>query len=137
MVQSTILLCSFTTEEKLEECLKSIVYTYDIAFDNIYVLENTESSGSLCVTYNIIPESTPNYPLLPSTISLHRKKSSNTLYSLNALNLLVQQYNNGKLDPKFIVPWEEVRNSILVTTYNQLRKIPTKIKKIIKASEIK
>ena len=42
---------------------------------------------------------------LPGTILLHRKKESNTLYTINALNALVRQLNNGMLDNRFIINW--------------------------------
>jgi hypothetical protein len=132
----TQLLCTFTTEENLDNTIQSIIKSYKVAFDSIYVLENLEAPGSLCLTYNIDSEYAPQYPLPPSTISLHRKKQTNTLYTINALNKLVQENNNGKLDNKFPVPWDQVKNSILVTTYDQLRRIPTKVKKIVKVSEV-
>lgn len=133
---NTQLLCTFVAEEKLQESLEAIVRSYDIAFDSIYVLENTDSPGNLCLTYNINSNVPPIYPIPASTISLHRKKQSNTLYSINALNKFVQLNNNGKIDHKFPVPWNEVRNCILVTTYDELRKIPTKVKRIVKTNEI-
>jgi len=39
-----------------------------------------------------------------NTISLHRKKITNTLYTINALNELIKTINNGVLDTKYQVP---------------------------------
>jgi hypothetical protein len=36
--------------------------------------------------------------ILPQTILLHRKKESNTLYTINALNDLIKELNEGKAD---------------------------------------
>lgn len=131
----TQLLCTFCSEEQLETTIKKIIESYQIAFDSIYVLENTEVPTSLCCTYNVdldFEESGLNIP--ESTISLHRKKSTNTLYTINALNLLVSELNNGIIDKDFKVPWENYKNVILVTAYGKLKKIPTKLRQIIDVS---
>lgn len=129
--EKTQLLCTFCSEDTIDATVTSILNAYDIAFDSIYVLENTETTGQLCLTYNIYAASEIHQPVPVNTISLHRKKHSNTLYTINALNKFVADRNGGKMDKNFVVDWTEVKNCILVTTYNQLRKIPTKIKKVI------
>lgn len=133
---ATQLLCTFTTEETLEATLQKIADTYDIVFGSIYVLENTDVPNSLCLTYNIDTKSEVFGTVPESTISLHRKKSTNTLYTINALNLLVAELNNGDADSKFVVPWNNYKNTILVTAYSKLKKIPTKLKEIVKLENI-
>lgn len=135
-MNATQLLCTFTTVEQLDATLKQIVETYDVAFDTIYVLENAETPNSLCCTYNINTESEVRGHIPEATISLHRKKATNTLYTINALNLLVAELNGGFPDARFQVPWEEYRNSILVTAYNKLKRINTKLFKIVKVSDL-
>ena len=68
---------------------------------------------------------------IQDTISLHRKKHTNTLYTINALNDLIRELNGGKLDKSFSVDWENYRNSLLLTSDSGLNKIPTKIHMII------
>jgi hypothetical protein len=132
----TQLLCTFCSNADLEVTLKAIVSTYEIAFDTIYVLENMENSDSFCCTYNINNDVAPRRDIPPATISLHRKKSTNTLYTINALNLLIADLNNGNVDKSFKVPWDEYKNTILVTAYNKLKKINTKLHKIVKVEEV-
>ena len=60
------------------------------------------------------------------------KKHSNTLYTINALNECIKNLNNGVLDNKFIVPWENFKNMLMVTNSEGLNKINTRIFKIIK-----
>jgi hypothetical protein len=81
-------------------------------------------------TYNIEIEG-PNTKILPNTILLHRKKESNTLYTINALNTLIKSLNNGVLDNKFMVNWPDYRNSILLTQGDDLRRLNTSIHKIV------
>lgn len=136
MAHSTQLLCSFTTVDQLESTLQQVVSTYSIAFDTIYVLENVDTPLSLCCTYNVYSDALPRLPVPDNTISLHRKKATNTLYTINALNVLVSELNGGRADKNFIIPWDNYRNTILVTAYGRLKRINTKLHKIVKVSDI-
>jgi hypothetical protein len=69
--------------------------------------------------------------VLPNTILLHRKKESNTLYTINALNALIKSLNNGILDTNYRIMWLDYKNSILLIQNNDLNIIQTKIHKII------
>jgi hypothetical protein len=69
--------------------------------------------------------------VLPNTILLHRKKESNTLYTINALNALIKSLNNGVLDTNYRITWLDYKNSILLIQNNDLNIIQTKIHKII------
>lgn len=135
-MNNTQLLCTFCTADTLDETLKKIVDTYDITFDTIYVLDNLETPDSICCTYNINTNSSIRGDIPEATISLHRKKSTNTLYTINALNLLIADLNGGYVDKGFVVPWSDYRNTILVTAYNKLKKITTKLNKIVKVQDI-
>ena len=135
-MKDTQLLCTFCTEETLDETLKSIVHSYEIAFGSIYILENMDSENEVCCTYNVFRNAEIKQPVPMSTISLHRKKQTNTLYTINALNYIVMDQNDGVADKRFPIDWTELRNCILVTQYGQLKKIPTKIKTILKVDEI-
>lgn len=136
MNPTTQLLCTFSTVETLEDSLRQIIDNYSIAFDTIYVLENTDTANALCVTYNIDMTAPVGENIPTATISLHRKKATNTLYTINALNMLVSELNGGKMDRTFQVPWNSYKNTILVTAYNKLKIIHTKLHKIIRLEDI-
>lgn len=129
---NTQLLCTFSTKDALEKTIETIFKTYDVYCNTIYVLDDVENINSVCCTYNIVSTSTISGPVPDSTISLHRKKATNTLYTINALNLLVAELNDGVPDKNFKIPWEDYNNTILVTAYGRLKKIPTKLLQIIK-----
>jgi len=129
----TQLLCTFTTKHKLDDTLKMISEMYDIVFSKIYVLENVDNDREMMCTYNIKSERNNN--ALSNTISIHRKKMSNTLYTINALNNIVSLLNDGKLDPNFLINWENYKNSLLVTDDDGLKQIHTKIFKIIELED--
>lgn len=131
----TQLLCTFCKDSELDDTLREIDSSYRIAFGSIYVLENIDVENALCLTYNV--ELTNSNLVIPeSTISLHRKKSTNTLYTINALNMLILELNDGRKDKEFQIPWEDYRNMILVTAYNRLKKIRTKLQTIVRTENI-
>lgn len=131
-MNETQLLCTFISADKLVESIQNIQNSYTLAFNNIYVLENTDDSTQLILTYNVVLGSLKSQYAPPaSTISVHRKKQTNTIYTINALNSLIASKNDGKIDRTYKVNWDELRNSILVTAHGQLKVVNTKIQQII------
>jgi len=128
----TQLLCTFTTKTDIESTIDKIQRAYAVVFNKIYILQNENDVNELICTYNIDLASGVDFNDVKNTISLHRKKHSNTLYTINALNEVIANLNNGIIDSKFIVPWENFKNTLLVTNSDGLNKIPTRIYKIIK-----
>ena len=126
------LFCTFAPKDDLESVLSTINRRYSILYNKIFILESPQSEELMC-TYNIDMGNMSDAPL-PNTILLHRKKESNTLYTINALNTLIKKLNGGVLDTKFIVNWHDYRNSILLTNGPELRKLDTAIHKIIDLS---
>lgn len=52
---------------------------------------------------------------MSDTITINRKKDSETLYSINALNALIREQNNGVLDKTYRVDWTQFTNRLLLT----------------------
>ena len=128
----TQLLATFTNKTDLDTTVEKIKGAYTIAFNKIYVLQNENNINELICTYNVDLEKGADYNDVKGTISLHRKKHSNTLYTINALNEVIADLNNGLVDSKFIVPWENFKNTLMVTNSDGLNRINTRIYKIIK-----
>ena len=131
----TQLLCTFTTKKNVESIVEKIKDSYTIAFNKIYILQNEENIQELICTYNVEADADVDYNLVPNTISLHRKKYSNTLYTINALNEVIKNLNNGLLDIKYQVPWENFKNMIMVINSEGLSKIPTRIYEIVNVNK--
>ena len=85
----TQLLCTFTTKDSFEDVVEQIKSEYTIVFNKIYVLQNEDNINELICTYNVDFENSVDYNKVKGTISLHRKKHSNTLYTINALNEVI------------------------------------------------
>ena len=131
----TQLLCTFTPRNRLDDILELIIECNDILYDKIYVFQNGNDHNQLICTYNVEYEDDYVSEEIPNTISLHRKKQSNTLYTINALNEVIRELNGGVLDKKFPIPWEDYHNSLLLTNDAGLNKIPTKIHSIVDVKE--
>jgi hypothetical protein len=126
------LFCSFTPKDKLDQRLAEINSQYRILYSKIFVLASPESEEYMC-TYNIEVEGQET-TILGNTILLHRKKETNTLYTINALNTLIMNLNNGVMDNRFPINWAEYRNSMLLTQGNEFRKLNTIVHKIVTTS---
>lgn len=123
------LFCTFSQKSHLDDRLNEIVSQYTILYGKIFVLVSPESEEYMC-TYNVDLEDRDK-TVLPNTILLHRKKESNTLYTINALNSVIKSLNGGVLDAQYKINWQDYKNSILLTQGEDFKKLNTLIHKII------
>lgn len=128
---SNKLICTFTTPDKLDETLEMIQRDYTILYDKIFVLECKSMDEYVC-TYNIDLNNLRSLP--PNTVQVHRKKETNTLYTINALNAIIKSLNEGVLDKNFRINWPDYRNCMLLTSNNEPKRINTRLHKIIDIS---
>jgi|TARA_R110000782_G_scaffold264082_1_gene357122 hypothetical protein len=128
------LFCTFTTLEGLDGLLDHITSSYSIMYNKIFVLHIKSNNEYVC-TYNIDQgnsSSSLDQNQLPlNTIMVHRKKDTNTLYTINALNELIKKLNGGVVDTKFPIDWKHYKNCVLLTQHDELKQLNTKIHKII------
>ena len=125
---SNKLFCTFSTEESLDDVLTSIKEKYRIVYNKIFVLYSKSQNEYIC-TYNVDFGNVSTF--LENTILVHRKKETNTLYTINALNTLIKELNDGKLDTSYKVNWSDYRNCILLTKGPELKRVNTKLYNII------
>jgi len=124
------LYCTFTTVDEYEEVANTIQTSYVILFNKIFVLENLDRD-KIMLTYNVDMNNSTRDSIVDNTILVHRKKQTNTLYTINALNELIKSLNNGVIDKSFTVNWNDYRNCILLIQTEGFNRIDTKIKTII------
>jgi hypothetical protein len=120
----TQLICTFTTKKEVHKTIDIIIDRFNVVYDKIFVLSTPTPHEVIC-SYNI--ETNPNTTFLPSSILVHRKKDTNTMYSINALNEVIMIHNNGLLDKNFEVDWENYRNCLILTGDDGLKRIDTEI----------
>lgn len=127
----TQLLCTFTTVDGIDDVIDQILDVFSPVFGKIYVLENVDDPNQLILTYNVTRSESRSVDPPPSTISVHRKKFSNTIYTINAINRLIESKNGGVLDKSFRIDWTELRNTILVTAHGSLKVVNTKLQRVV------
>ena len=127
------LYCTFTTVDAYEEVANTIQTSYVILFNKLFVLESLDGE-KIMLTYNVDMGNSSSEFLVNNTILVHRKKQTNTLYTINALNELIKSLNNGYLDKSYAVNWNDYRNCILLIQTDGYKRIDTKVRNIINIS---
>ena len=111
------LFCTFTTLDNLEGLVSSLSSKYSIMYNKMFALY-VKSNDEYVLTYNVDQGNVSEIP--DNTILVHRKKETNTLYTINALNELIKSLNGGVVNTKFPINWKHYRNCILLTQHNEL-----------------
>jgi hypothetical protein len=126
------LLCTFVNEERLESFMDNIIHSYNISFNKLFILSSVDNNEFM-ITYNIDSnkDGSTELSIIDGTVIVHRKKDYNCLYSINALNAIIKEQNNNTLDNTFMINWSLYKNCILLSNEGYLKKIPTKIYKIV------
>lgn len=124
------LLCTFSTKPDVDNLIDIVRNTYTLVYRYIFVLYNEDNDNELFITYNI-DISQPYDTALDNTIFVHRKKHTNTLYTINALNQLIRDRNDGVLDKNYMVDWSEYNNCIILVGDESPRIIKTQIYSVI------
>ncbi len=128
----TKLLCTFTDINSYADEIESVKSYYDIVFNKVFVLHDVDNLDSLMLTYNINQDTFNSINFYKNTISVHRKKDSNTLYTINSLNALIRDLNGGVLDANYMIDWNTYKNKILLVNEDSYRTVSTKLFKIVK-----
>ena len=122
------LFCTFTSGEELETLIENISHSYTIMYNKMFVLF-VKSTNEYVLTYNV---DQGNVNVIPdNTILVHRKKETNSLYTINAINELIKKLNGGVVDTSYRINWQHYRNCILLTQHNELKQLNTKVHSII------
>ena len=113
------LLCTFAHKTNLDIVIEYIKQNFIIPENRIFVFSNHDKKNELYCTFN----ADDNGFRGKNTISIHRKKETNTLYTVNALNEVIKDLNNGILDKSMILKWENFENSFLLTTDDGYKRV--------------
>jgi hypothetical protein len=122
------LLCTFVPYNAIDDFINEITAEYVILYNKIFILHVKSNDEYVC-TYNVDQVNINEIPT--NTILVHRKKESNTLYTINALNELIKTLNNGVVDTRYKIDWQHYKNTILLTQQQELKLLRTKIYKIV------
>ena len=123
------LVCTFTTQYYIAKTLQFVLSTFIIPTKKIFIFEDAKNNNNIFYTYNI-SETKKSIDSISDIILIHRKKETNTLYTINALNEVVRKMNNGILDETFEINWENYEDTMILATDSIIRVIKLKLKEI-------
>lgn len=124
-----ILLCTFVRGYRINSTIDDLIDQYGDIFDNNKIfLFATDEKKTYILSYNLITDESIKF--YPNTVLVHRKKETNTMYTINAINELIKNLNNGILDKTYKIEWELYKNSLLIANNGAFKVIPTELKKI-------
>jgi len=127
------LLCTFTPGMSLTLTIDYVKTYYDIYNNKIFLYREgqpEQRTNTLLLIYNVNSNLRED-SLAKNTISVHRKKHTNTFYTINALNLLIERVNNGVLDKSFEIDWSNYTNRLMVVNDSRLKIVDIMFEKII------
>ena len=107
----TQLLCTFAHLNDVNIVTDYIQQNYTIPESRIFIFAAGHNQNTLYCTYNALYSDRRGQ----NTISIHRKKETNTLYTVNALNEVIVAVNNGVLDKSYQLDWSQFQNSFILT----------------------
>jgi hypothetical protein len=122
------LFCTFAPIDQIDDIISGLTRKYDILYNKMFVL-HIKSNNEYVITYNVDQGNVDSIP--ENTILVHRKKETNTLYTINALNQLIKSLNGGVVDTRFPINWQHYKNCILLTNHNEIKQLNTKIFRIV------
>lgn len=122
------LLCVFTTQREVDGMVESIIDTYELESNRIFVFSNIDNPIQYYCTFNVVGE----YQLAKSTISVHRKSESSTLYTINAMNEIIKNLNNGVLHVGYELDWDVFRNMLLIIRGGEVVRIPLRLERVVR-----
>ena len=123
------LLCSFSNSNDYRSLAEEIRKFYEVYSNRIFAFSNVKNPKEVYLTYNVL-NMRKDAPKFPNTILIHRKKQTNTLYTLNAMNRLIEE-ENGQADKTYVVNWALYSNSLIITGDVSIRIIPLKISGVL------
>lgn len=123
------LLCTFSSDRDFKNTAEEVKKFYEIYNNRIFAFTNVNNPKEVYLTYNVL-NMNKDAPKFPNTILIHRKKLTNSLYTLNAMNRLIEE-ENGKADNTYVVNWKLYENSLIITGDVSIRIIPLKITDVL------
>ena len=123
------LLCTFSNSKDFRTVSDEIRKFYEVYSNRVFVFINSQNIKEVYLTYNVL-NMKKDAQKFPNTILIHRKKQTNTIYTLNAMNRLIEK-EHGCADKTYQVNWKLYENSLIITGDISIRIIPLKISMIL------
>ncbi len=133
-----VLLATFVRGEDesiVDEVVESILTQHHLTNKYIFVFRDEVDPDRRIITYNAKIDKDIGVGLKYFTIRIHRKKKTNTLYTINGLNKAIEKQHDGKTGKQYKLDWDEYQNSVLLTFGGALKAIRLKLDKILEIAQ--
>jgi hypothetical protein len=120
------LFISFIQQSHIESVVQDVYQKYPV-YGKIFCLELLDYE-EVVLSYSLTVAQ--KYYFDYTTLIANRHKDTNTIYTINALNVLVKALNGGIADPRYPINWSNYKNNILFTSEGDLKVIRTKLHSI-------
>lgn len=124
----TQLVCTFIKKYQIDDTLYDIKNEFTVLSNKVFLLRSNEIMNELILSYNVLLDSHKEF--LPGSILVHRKKETNTIYTINALNELIMNLNNGVLDKKYPIDWERYQDTMLLKKPDGLKLLKIEVVRV-------
>jgi len=132
----SLLLATFVQKKNHVKAIEEIKNNVNDA--KVYVFKDMSNENRTILTYNsenCCYFKLKECSLLKNTIPIHRKRDTNTLFTLNALNEVIKDIDHevDKIDYESVyVDWTDYRNSLVLTdSSNNINVVPLKLLKVL------
>jgi hypothetical protein len=124
----TQLVCTFTKKHQSQETIDVIRKDFSLLNNKIFMFKPLEIKEDYMLSYNVVMDSYKKF--LPNSIMVHQKRETNTIYTINALNELIMNLNNGILDKSYKIEWERYKNCALLKNKEGFRVVKIVLVKV-------
>lgn len=124
----TQLVCTFVRKNEIDSSVDEIQELFSVLNGKIFLLRAVNVQNELMLSYNVLMDTKKDF--LQGSIMVHRKKETNTIYTINALNELIMNLNNGVLDKTFPINWENYKNSVILKKPEGLKILEVELVKV-------
>lgn len=136
--QRGLLLASFLVTEEDEIIQREVEFLAEnmsLSNNYIFLLRCVDEPTKKILTYNAFVEKGRKFHPSLYTTRVHRKKQTNTIYTINALNLAVAEQHDGKTGRDLKLDWSQYENTLLLSQGKKLQVHPIEVVKIFKIEE--
>ena len=114
-------------KEIINNFIDKLVNEYNIPKEKIFIIKNLTNTKQYIITYifELNEDEKINFnEISPGTVHIHKNRNTNTIYSINALNTLIEQesgLSKGNIDYKTVeIDWSKYINSCIVLKSGEL-----------------
>ena len=119
MTEHGIIIGTFVKKNKILSFIESLNNDFNIRFDKIFIYSIDNNKREYLVTFKTFDKEKFMKNLNNATV-LHVK--NNCLFSINALNKLIERENKGSDSPnnEYIVDWNQYKDKLIIITNGEL-----------------